>query len=109
MKLIVELLYSRERQRRYSIMREHGLITVNRTLSWISKYAEALGGSDQTIRPGLDCGGRFIAFMQLINGPAFDLIVESMQYAHDVRKYIFRFVNYIVKIIILIRAGYEYI
>lgn len=74
-------------------MRDHGLITVNRTLGWISKYAEALGSSDQSMRAGQSFnGGRFIAFMQLISGPAFDLLVESMQYAHDVRKYIFRLV-----------------
>lgn len=91
--LLSNLVYSRERNRRYSIMREHGLITVNRTLSWISKYSEALGGnSDQTIRSGLVYGGRFISLMQLTSGTSFDLIVESLQYAHDVRKYLFRFV-----------------
>lgn len=74
-------------------MRDHGLITVNRTLGWISKYAEALGSSDQSMPSGHALNtGRFIAFMQLISGPAFDLLVESMQYAHDVRKYIFRLV-----------------
>lgn len=76
-------------------MRKHGLITLNRTLSWISKYSDALGGNPDTIRSGLSCGSRFVSFMQLTNGPAFDLIVESLQYAHDVQKYLFRFVKII--------------
>lgn len=38
----------------------------------------------------LGCAGRFISLMQLCEPIAFDMLVEAMQYAHDLRKYVFR-------------------
>lgn len=72
-------------------MRKHGLLVASRTLSWLSKHADALGCSQgQSFKLGNI--GRFISFMQLTDGIAFDMLVESMQYAHDLRKYILRLV-----------------
>lgn len=48
------------------------------------------GGSTATFSTKLGCAGRFIALMQLCEPIAFDLLVEAMQYAHDLRKYVFR-------------------
>lgn len=79
----------RERQRRYRIMRQHGLILPNRTRSWLAKYTEALrmqNGSSSTNT------GRFIAFMQLTTGIAFDKLIEGLQYEHDLRKFIIKLV-----------------
>lgn len=68
-------------------MREHGLLIPNHTRSWMGKVADALGlqnGKSTTT-------GRFIAFMQLTTGLAFDKVVEARQYEHDLRKFIFKY------------------
>ena len=75
--------------RRYKVIREHGLLVTNRTYSWLSKRSEAIS-CGQTVRLGNT--GRFVAFMQLTSGISFDMLVESMQYVHDLKKYIFRLV-----------------
>lgn len=72
-------------------MKEHGLLVASRTLSWLSKHSEALGCSQSQGGKTINTTGRFIAMMQLTTGIAFDSIVEAMQYAHDLKKYIFRF------------------
>lgn len=68
-------------------MRDHGLLLTSRTLSWLSKHSEALG-CGQTGKMG--SAGRFISFMQIADPLEFDQLVEAMQYAHDLRKYVFR-------------------
>ncbi|XP_065365514.1 transcriptional adapter 2A isoform X1 [Calliphora vicina] len=72
----------RERQRRYKIMRDHGLIMANRCLGWITKYADALR-SEQNCK-------RFLAFMQLCEPVKFDLLMEGLKYFSDLQKTIFR-------------------
>ncbi|XP_061394105.1 transcriptional adapter 2A isoform X1 [Musca vetustissima] len=71
-----------ERQRRYKVMRDHGLIMTNRTMGWITKYAEPL-------RSEANCK-RFLAFMQLCKPMEFDLLMEGLKYFSDVQKAIFR-------------------
>lgn len=69
-------------------MRQHGLILPNRTRSWLAKYSEALriqNGSNTS-------AGRFMAFMQLTTGIAFDKLIEGLQYEHDLRKFIIKLV-----------------
>lgn len=69
-------------------MRDHGLLMTSRTLSWLSKHQEALGcGVSGKLGSS---AGRFISFMQIADPIEFDLLVEAMQYAHDLRKYVFR-------------------
>lgn len=97
MTIVSFLIYSRivlyryrERQRRYRIMREHGLLLPNHTRSWMGKVADAMciqNGKSTT-------SGRFVAFMQLTTGLAFDRVVEARQYEHDLRKFIFKWVSY---------------
>lgn len=70
-------------------MRQHGLILPNRTRSWLAKYSEALrmqNGSSTS-------AGRFMAFMQLTTGIAFDKLIEGLQYKHDLRKFIIKLVS----------------
>lgn len=86
-----------ERRRRYKVIKEHGLLVANRTMSWLSKYSEALGCS-QNSNGKTNHAGRFIAFMQLTSGIGFDSIVEALQYAHDLKKYVFRCVANIITI-----------
>ncbi|EDW68416.1 transcriptional adapter 2A isoform X1 [Drosophila virilis] len=79
----------RERQRRYKVMRDHGLIMPNRTVSWISKYVSAF-------RSDASCM-RFLALMQVCEPTEFDLLVESLSYfrqlqnrlhwLHDIRQH----------------------
>ncbi|XP_067647624.1 transcriptional adapter 2A isoform X2 [Eurosta solidaginis] len=72
----------RERHRRYRIMRDHGLIKPNRTLGWISKYADAFGSE-------ANCN-RFLGFMQICEPLKFDMLVESLKYFKHVQKSIYR-------------------
>ncbi|EDW83305.1 uncharacterized protein Dwil_GK22782, isoform A [Drosophila willistoni] len=65
----------RERQRRYSVMRDHGLIMPNRTVSWISKYVGAFPNDTSCMR--------FLSFMQICEPTEFDKLVESLSYCHD--------------------------
>lgn len=81
--------FDRERYRRYKVMREHGLIMPNRTRSWLSKYSEALGLSSGKN----SSAGRFLAFMQLVDGIAFDKLLEGLQYEHDLKKFLLKLVN----------------
>lgn len=69
-------------------MREHGLIIPTRMRGWLSKYSDALnlkksGEKQASI-------GRFIAFMQLTSGIAFDRIVEGLQYENDLQKFLLK-------------------
>lgn len=87
---LIDFCVRRERHRRYEIMREHGLLLTSRTLSWLFKHSEALGCGSGVNTGKVGHVGRFISFMQLTEGISFDMLVESMQYAHDLKKYIFR-------------------
>lgn len=79
-----------ERHRRYKIMREHGLIMPNRTRSWLSKYSDALGLSGGKNLSN----GRFISFMQLIEGISFDKLLEGLQYENDLKKFLLKLVPF---------------
>jgi Myb-like DNA-binding domain len=78
----------RERVRRHRIMREHGLLQTSRTLGWLAKHADALG--DGIVASKYGGTGRFVAFMQLGNAIYFDMLVESLQYAFDMKRYLHR-------------------
>ncbi|XP_012288744.1 transcriptional adapter 2-alpha isoform X1 [Orussus abietinus] len=69
----------RERMRRRRIVREHGLITLKRTMFWLLRY-------DSTIpRPILE---RLLVFMQLVSGIEFDYIIEGLHRAGELKNYI---------------------
>lgn len=74
-------------------MREHGLILPNRTRSWLAKYNDALWLKKQPTGTNHPTNGRFVAFMQLTSGIAFDRVVEGLQYEQDLRKFIAKLVK----------------
>lgn len=76
----------RERKRRYDLVREHGLLMASRTLSWLSKHSEALS----CVVGGKSTTGRFVSCMQLMPAITFDMLVESLQYATDLKKFVYR-------------------
>uniref|UniRef100_A0A1A9WGT7 Transcriptional adapter n=1 Tax=Glossina brevipalpis TaxID=37001 RepID=A0A1A9WGT7_9MUSC len=73
----------KERQRRYKIMRDHGLIMANRSLSWVTKYAD-------TLLTETNCK-RFLAFMQLCTPYKFDLLLEGLKHFTELQKMLFRY------------------
>lgn len=59
----------RERQRRYSIIQDHGLIMPNKLVSWLQKF-------DLTLtRPKWE---KLLSFMQFMSGMQFDAFIESL-------------------------------
>ncbi|XP_017067270.2 transcriptional adapter 2A isoform X2 [Drosophila eugracilis] len=66
----------KERQRRYKIMQQHGLIMPNRTISWISKYVHAFNSDAMCMR--------FLGLMQICPDPIqFDMLLESLRYYRE--------------------------
>lgn len=76
-----------ERQRRYKIMKKYGLLMTGKAFSWMSKHAEALGGNNNGRFGG---AGKFVALMQLVPAITFDIIVEGIQHAYDLKQIYFR-------------------
>ncbi|XP_070137015.1 transcriptional adapter 2A isoform X1 [Drosophila bipectinata] len=76
----------RERQRRYRVMRQHGLILPNRTVSWISKYMGAFTSDASCMR--------FLGFMQICDPIQFDMLVESLRYYNDLKTRLYKLYDY---------------
>lgn len=81
------LHFSRERQRRQKIVRKHGLILTAETRSWLGKYQKA---TEIKSGPKKSQIGRFVAFMQIMQGTKFDRLLESLQYERDMNQYILK-------------------
>lgn len=77
-----------ERHRRYKIMKKYGLLMTGKAFSWMSKHAEALGGNNNVGRFG--GAGKFVALMQLVPAITFDIIVEAIQHAYDLKQMYFK-------------------
>lgn len=71
----------KERQRRRRIVRNHGLISFRRTMSWLQRYESTL------TRPLIE---RLLTFMQLVGGMEFDYIIEGLHHAGELRNYMER-------------------
>lgn len=70
-------------------MKDHGLILTSRTLGWLSKHTDAINSCKS--QTGKFSGtGKLVSFMQLMTPIGFDSLVESLQYAYDLKKYLFR-------------------
>ncbi|XP_046742798.1 transcriptional adapter 2-alpha-like isoform X1 [Diprion similis] len=69
----------KERQRRRKIVRNHGLISFRRTMSWLQRYESTL------TRPLIE---RLLTLMQLVSGMDFDYIIEGLHHAGELRNYI---------------------
>jgi transcriptional adapter 2-alpha len=71
----------RERERRKRVVRDHGLIVVRKTLSWLQRY-------ETTVTRAV--AERLLLFMQLMSGIDFDYIMEGLHHAGELRQYILR-------------------
>jgi len=71
----------RERERRKSVVRNHGLIVVRKTLSSLHRYEATM---TRTIAE------RLLLFMQFMSGIDFDYIMEGLHHAGELRRYITR-------------------
>ena len=88
--ILVRHLKQRERNRRYKMIRDHGLIVQRKTLAWLTKYSDAL----KVNKTNQISTGRFIAFMQITDGMSFDFLVESLKFACDTKKYLQRLLRF---------------
>ncbi|XP_067006023.2 transcriptional adapter 2-alpha [Anabrus simplex] len=71
----------RERVRRKKILRDHGLIVIRKTLSWLQRY-------DSTITRSIV--ERLFPFMRLVSDEDFTLILEGLHHAGELRLYMAR-------------------
>jgi transcriptional adapter 2-alpha len=71
----------RERERRKRVVRNHGLIVVRKTLSWLQRYETTV---TRTVAE------RLLLFMQLMSGIDFDYIMEGLHHAGELKQYILR-------------------
>lgn len=59
----------RERRRRYKVIQNHGLIMVNKLISWLQRFDMTLSRSKSE---------RLLTFMQFMTGIQFDAFIESL-------------------------------
>lgn len=71
----------RERQRRKSIIKTHGLILIRKTMSWMHRYDSTLTRSVTE---------RMLCFMQFLSGCEFDFIMEGLHRAAELKQKIAR-------------------
>lgn len=75
----------RERQRRYTIIQNHGLIMPNKFLLWVKKFDDTL----------MRCKTeRLVSFMQFMTGMQFDAFMESLSLEDELLQKIFRLSEY---------------
>lgn len=77
-----------ERHRRYKLMKKYGLLMTGKAFTWMSKHAEALSGNSPIGRYG--GAGKFVSLMQLLPAITFDIIVEGIQHAYDLKQMFFK-------------------
>ncbi|KAL2723216.1 transcriptional adapter 2-alpha-like isoform X1 [Vespula maculifrons] len=84
---IVQAYNSRlkERKRRRKIIRDHGLIAIRRTMSWLQRY-------ECTITRAL--AERLLIFMQLTGGMDFDYLMEGLHRVGELKNYINKLVDF---------------
>ena len=68
----------KERMRRRKIVKDHGLISFRRTMSWLKRYESTI------TRP---IAKRLLIFMQLVSGIEFDYIVEGLHHVGEIKNY----------------------
>ncbi|KAI4500369.1 hypothetical protein M0802_004331 [Mischocyttarus mexicanus] len=75
----------KERKRRRKIIRNHGLISIRRTISSLQKY-------EFTITRGI--AERLLIFMQLTGGMDFDYLMEGLHRSGELKNYIRRLFDF---------------
>nr|CAD7455072.1 unnamed protein product [Timema tahoe] len=71
----------KDRKRRKQIIRDHGLILIRKTLSWLQRYETTITKS---------VSDRVLIFMQLMSGLDFEYLMEGLHHAGELRQYILR-------------------
>lgn len=71
----------KERNRRYKVVKNQGLIMQRKTLAWLSRYSGVFSQSRMS---------RFVAFMQISDPFSFDFLLESMKLFADKKKELLR-------------------
>ncbi|XP_014361681.2 transcriptional adapter 2A [Papilio machaon] len=74
-----------ERHRRYSIIKNHGLIVLNRVVSWLKRFDDTL------MRAKTE---KLVSFMQFMTGMQFDAFMESLSLEDELLQRIFRLSDY---------------
>lgn len=74
-----------ERHRRYSIIKNHGLILLNRVVSWLQRFDETLMRSKTE---------KLVSFMQFMTGMQFDTFMESLSLEEELLQKIFRLTDF---------------
>lgn len=72
----------KERNRRYRVIKNHGLLLQRKTLSWLSQYSDIFQ-NHSSIR-------RFATFMQISDSTSFDFLMESIKLFIDTKRSLFR-------------------
>lgn len=75
----------KERQRRYKIIQNHGLIMMNKLVSWAQTYEKTL--TKQKVE-------RLLTFMQFMSGMQFDAFIESLSLESELMQNINRMSEY---------------
>ncbi|XP_063394784.1 transcriptional adapter 2A [Cydia fagiglandana] len=75
----------RERQRRYEIIQNHGLIMPNKLISWVQKFDRILTRHKSE---------RLLAFMQFMTGMQFDAFMESLSVEAEILQRITKLIEY---------------
>lgn len=75
----------RERQRRYKIIQNHGLIMPNRLLSWLKRFDATLSRAKSE---------KLLPFMQFMTGMQFDAFMESLNLEEELLNKIVRLCEY---------------
>ena len=71
----------RERERRKRVIRDHGLILLRKTLSWLHRY-------EMTVTRAV--AERLLVLMPLMSGMDLDYLLEGLHHAGELRQYIAR-------------------
>ncbi|XP_015173769.1 PREDICTED: transcriptional adapter 2-alpha-like isoform X1 [Polistes dominula] len=74
----------RERKRRWKIIRNHGLISIRRTISWLQRY-------EFTITRAI--AERLLIFMQLTGGMDFDYFMEGLHRSGELKNHIHNLID----------------
>ncbi|XP_072947630.1 transcriptional adapter 2A [Epargyreus clarus] len=79
----------RERRRRYKILRNHGLIMLNKLISWMKKFDMFAKPSSPWHKPE-----RLLPFMQFMTGMQFDAFMESLSLEEELIQRLFSLCEY---------------
>ncbi|XP_041975408.1 transcriptional adapter 2-alpha [Aricia agestis] len=75
----------RERQRRYKIIQNHGLIMTNKLLAWLIRFDSTISRTNSE---------RLLSFMQFMTGMQFDAFMESISLQEETMQRLYKLCEY---------------